>query len=289
MNNRGSMYTSADTTRRLLEDALGDLLPAGDTTARPTASQLMQPPTLDTSQLVRPPRAPQGGVGSSNAPDAWPDWGFDEADVRQWEDTFSQALPWFRSFIFTPGMLFGSRCLWWPPYGPRRTLHEGLDFAQYADPSGDPHPVPAGTPVACLLAGEVVGVFSDFMGKTVALKHDVRREGRTLHSIYGHIAPVVKAGTLLRAGEIVGKIAGNARTAAPAHLHLSAAWLLDPGRAPREWSWGVLSTSVLWGCPAAVRPSQIRLVDHEREPHAASALAHGSYASLISPGATGTL
>ena len=67
----------------------------------------------------------------------------------------------------------------------------------------------AGTPVPCVLPGVVVASFADFIAKTVLVRHPaVQREGRILHSVYGHIAPRERVGGSLRAGAVVGTVVG---------------------------------------------------------------------------------
>ena len=97
------------------------------------------------------------------------------------------------------------------------------------------------TPVPCLRSGEVIAIFKDFIHSTLIVRHgDVIKAGRVLCSVFGHCVPAVRVGKLVRAHETIGKIAANKRTSAPAHLHLSAAWL-NP-KAPvlcgaRFWKW----------------------------------------------------
>lgn len=271
-------HASAASLRHQLESALGDLLPEGSPSAS-TRTETSLPP-LEVALPCLAPRA-------STPQLPWPAWGLPEADVRLWEAAFARNIPWCRAFVFTPGMLFGSSELWWPPARRRASLHEGIDYGLYADPSGDTHPLPTGTVVPCVMSGEVVALLADFLGKSVVVRHgDVRREGLTLHAVYGHVVPTVRVGAKLRAGDAVGKLTTSSKSSAPAHLHLSAAWLGDRWLQPgviAELDWRRLASgTLLLGCPAAVPRSQIRHdSDASRLSFEAAALAHGSLCTAL--------
>ena len=152
-------------------------------------------------------------------PPQWPEWGFPEDAMQAWLGELSGFLPWFRDFAFVPGMLFGSRASWWAPRGTavqgtlRNTPNEGLDLRLYVDPSGDTHPIPADTPVPCVCDGECVAIFADACAKTIVVRHPtVVREGRTLHSLYGHVSPCTRVGRSVGALEAVGKVKMGARS-----------------------------------------------------------------------------
>jgi len=252
-----------------------DLIPSD----RLSTATAPRPSVLESHGLLDPKALMQRAVAAAQA---WPEWGFPEAAYQSWEASFGKGLGmWFRGFLFAPGMLFGSEVLWWPPHKRRPAPHEGLDFQLFADPSGGSHAVSPGAPVPCVLPGVVVASFQDFIRSTVIVKHDAKRDGRVLHSVFGHIAPTVRVGAHLGAGAIVGKVGANPKSAAPAHLHLSAAWL-EEGHVPPE-SWKELIERAIFGCPAAVSAAQLHAEsEEERAAHQARvALTHGSYAARM--------
>ncbi len=146
------------------------------------------------------------------------------------------------TFLFHPGMLFGSRERWWGNPAPRPTLHEGLDLWLWEDVAGRAHPLPADFRVPAPLSGGVARLLPDFLGQTVCLRHELRRGDTRLYSLLGHLRPRtgLKAGTRVAAGEVLGTLAAPSRpTRVPAHLHLTLAWL-PPAREAELLDWGVL-------------------------------------------------
>ena len=189
----------------------------------------------------------------------WPRWAPPEADVRAWEREFAAAVaPDFLGFRFTPGMLFGAPLQWWSSRRPRRTPHEGLDFHLFArrragsdEPEEEVCTIPPGTCVRSIRPGVVAAVFADFVASTVLVRHDdVVREGRVLHTVWGHVTAAVAAGDELRARQMIGAIAPS-QTAAPAHLHLSAAWI-PAGATADVGGWEQLLAVAKFGCPTVV-------------------------------------
>ena len=153
----------------------------------------------------------------------------------------------FKSWHFRSGMLSGDFIEWWGAHNLRRTRHEGLDFAEGRTPSGEIRALPYGIPVRAMLEGEVSLVIDDFIGKTVGLKHPrvASPEGAIFYTFYSHIQPEVALGTAIAAGQKIGSIAPRKNKGAPAHLHLSGAWvpnsieankitidMISPGYAP---------------------------------------------------------
>ncbi len=124
----------------------------------------------------------------------------------------------------------------------------------------------------------------------MVVRHEgVEREGRTLHSVYGHVAPAVRVGATLAAAALVGKVGANTKTSAPPHLHLSAAWL-PPGTPPPE-SWDELNDGrALLGCPAAVPAERVRAAATSEEelaraaPPPAALNAQGAFAEQLGGG-----
>jgi hypothetical protein len=151
-----------------------------------------------------------------------------------------------------PGMLFQDTEVWWKP-GPRQTPHEGIDLLFLADRDGQRRDIPPEALIPPLWNGEVIAVFEDFLGSTVAVRHPVMDgQGWRLISLYGHVRPLVECGAQVSAKDPLAEVAcGKVRgaSAPPDHLHLSLGWLA-PG-----WSVAKLGWPTLWTNPG------IRLID----------------------------
>lgn len=160
----------------------------------------------------------------------------------------------FATWDFLPGMRFGERAAWWSGGAQRATPHEGLDICLYRTGEGRRLPLGAGARVPALWPGEVVALTLDFLGVSVFVAHAWQdREGRRLHSVYGHLdpRPGLAWGILLAAGEEVGAVAqpSGSRGAAPPHLHLTVA-LVGGGSGPGRLDWNTMRES-----------SRVRLLD----------------------------
>ncbi len=133
----------------------------------------------------------------------------------------------FKCWIFLPGMLFGNRIEWWGDGCRRRTEHEGLDFATGILHNGEICSIPEGVPARALADGEVAAVLDDFIGKTVVVRHSTisRPNGDIFHTLLSHIQPQVRRQDTVAKGQIIGKVGKSAKAGAPAHLHLSGAWI----------------------------------------------------------------
>ncbi len=155
-------------------------------------------------------------------------------------------------WIFLPGMLFEDKQAWWKNT-PRQSPHEGVDLLYFADNSGQRQELPKQALIPPLWDGEVIAVFEDFLGSTVAVLHPVMDgQGWRLISLYGHVHPLAECGAGVSAKEPLAEMAcGKTRgtLAPPDHFHLSLGWL-----AP-EWSVAELSWPGLWSNPG------IRLID----------------------------
>merc|ERR1711918_268816 len=108
---------------------------------------------------------------------------------------------------------------------PRKTLHEGLDFAKFQDASGTCFPL-GRQALQTIEAGVVVHVMDDFLGQTAVLRRvcpNAETEGHTqLYWMYAHLAldPVVQLGAQMEAGSMIGRAAVS-KTTCPEHLHVS--------------------------------------------------------------------
>ncbi|MDP2852459.1 MAG: hypothetical protein Q8O23_03530 [Gallionella sp.] len=155
-------------------------------------------------------------------------------------------------WLFLPGMLFEDRSAWWKN-GPRQSPHEGIDLLFLADRSGQRQELPPQVLVPAVWDGEVVAIFEDFLGSTVAVQHPVMDgQGWRLISVYGHVRPLVACGEQVLTGEALAEVAGGkvrGSSAPPDHLHLSLGWLA-PGWSATELGW-----PTLWANPG------IRLID----------------------------
>lgn len=132
-----------------------------------------------------------------------------------------------QSWVFRPGMLFGDQVEWWGDGNLRRTLHEGLDFAQGRQTGGGIQSILQGTPVRAMADGEVVSLLDDFLGKTVVVRHTAipKTNGTVFHTLYSHIQPEIGPSCRLAKGRMLGRVAKSTAAGAPAHLHMTGAWI----------------------------------------------------------------
>ena len=78
-----------------------------------------------------------------------------------------------------------------------------------------------------LAGGEVVAILDDYLNQTVAVRHpDVQSDsGAVFHTLFSHIHPVVRAPAAVHQGQLLGNVGSSAKSGAPAHLHLTGAWI----------------------------------------------------------------
>ncbi|MBI9091307.1 MAG: M23 family metallopeptidase [Desulfobacterium sp.] len=126
-----------------------------------------------------------------------------------------------REWFFHPGMLFWSRAKWWADFGTRHAMHEGLDIALFRNRTGRIQWLDTSTRVPAMAKGEVINVCSDFLGRSVIIKHAQDAESR-LVSVYSHIAvpSAVVPGTRVNKGDVVGQIADTTGKKSGIHCHL---------------------------------------------------------------------
>jgi hypothetical protein len=129
-----------------------------------------------------------------------------------------------KTWLFYPGMTFGSREKWWPDTGSRPTAHEGLDICYFTDDSGLIRQVNPHVNIPVMTAGTIIGVCKDFLGSSVFLEHDTANP-ESLISVYAHIIPkqTIFPGSVVIAGEVIGNIADTSgrKNLMPAHLHIT--------------------------------------------------------------------
>jgi hypothetical protein len=147
-------------------------------------------------------------------------------DFREWLQRLAAECG-FDRWIFRPGMAFGDRMEWWGDGNQRRTEHEGLDFAQGLSPDAGIREIPEGAPARAITDGEIVALLDDFLGKTVVVRHAriVDRNGDVFHTLYSHIRPAVLSLGPVAKGGILGCVAKSNAAGAPAHLHVTGAWI----------------------------------------------------------------
>ena len=151
-------------------------------------------------------------------------------EFRQWLKEFTKECC-LQSWIFPPGTGFGEHIEWWGEKNRRRTEHEGVDFAQGYGSDGSVHTIPQGTPVRAIADGEIVTILDDYMNKTVVVRHPsiLNSRGQVFCILYSHIKPGAGLpGTFVAKGRPLGSVIKAKAAGAPAHLHLTGAWIPQP-------------------------------------------------------------
>ncbi len=137
----------------------------------------------------------------------------------------------FSEWVFYSGMLFQDRNTWWESVHERPVPHEGIDLTLFRDNNGLIHHINENTKVPVMYDGLVVHVHDDFLGKSLYVKHcSIDTKGHTLHTIYGHVAPInfCELGDTVREGDIIATVAPpSKKSKIPPHIHLTMAWLPD--------------------------------------------------------------
>jgi murein DD-endopeptidase MepM/ murein hydrolase activator NlpD len=158
----------------------------------------------------------------------------------------SDEMAGFKKWRFQPGMLFKARETWWGKQRPRPTPHEGLDLCCFEDVNGEIKQVNEHTRVPATLAGTVIKIDHDFLGKSIYLSHEIySADQRQLYTAYGHTEPcaALEVGKQVAEGEIIAVIAadpGKPSKVLP-HLHLTLAWMPVPIH-PDRLDWQNLGT-----------------------------------------------
>lgn len=160
-------------------------------------------------------------------------------------------------FLFQPGSLFCAPDLWWssgPQTSPARRPHphEGLDLYWMEKGDGDAQAIDPFMLIPSLLPGTLLHFHHDFLGETLYIQHpDIRRGNACFHTIFGHMRPGGWSGTaVILPDQFLGTINPLAvKGKAPAHLHISCAWIAD--NFPR--------TALCW--EAVATNEAVRLID----------------------------
>ena len=128
------------------------------------------------------------------------------------------------TWLFYPGMTFGSLEKWWPDTGNRPTAHEGLDICYYSDRSGMNLQFDPGVRVQVMTTGTVLAVCDDFLGRSVFLEHHSDYPDK-LVSVYAHIVPYssIIPGYKVAEGEVIGTLVDTTgrKNKMPVHLHVT--------------------------------------------------------------------
>lgn len=174
------------------------VLPTNSATREDKSSDLIPTPTLQ--ELETTPMLPQRiSCKDSFCQVEWPGWmsrPFLEPD-RDWID------------LTYPYASTGDGTL---------AIHNGVEF-----------PNPHGTPVRAAAAGEVLyagndeglllGLYRNFYGNVIILRHNNLFDAKDLYTLYGHLSTInVEVGDLVQAGDLIGEV-GASGVASGSHLH----------------------------------------------------------------------
>ncbi len=136
----------------------------------------------------------------------------------------SSALQAFKEWIFYPGMLFGSEEKWWNK-GKRDNPHEGLDLCFYKDQIDRICLLDEQTKIPAIFNGMIVGIFEDFLGKSIIVEHVLNKQAGSFCTIFGHVIPKsgIATGSRIKQGEPIALISGTGKSKSKIlpHLHIS--------------------------------------------------------------------
>ena len=133
----------------------------------------------------------------------------------------------FEEWLLCSGMLFKAPNTWWGIQGKRKKLHEGLDLGFYRNQKTEIIGFNDSTKIPTIYDGVIVGIFNDFLGKSIFVKHEISSaDAGTLFTIFGHVNPEkeIYPGMRLEEGEIIASVANTGTSRMSPHLHLSIGW-----------------------------------------------------------------
>ncbi len=133
----------------------------------------------------------------------------------------------FEEWLLCSGMLFEALDQWWGIQGKRNKLHEGLDLGFYKNQKKEIIGFDSSTRIPTLYDGEIVGIFNDFLGKSILIKHEISSaDNGTLCTIFGHLNPEkeIYPGMRVEEGEIIASVASSGTSRVSSHLHISMGW-----------------------------------------------------------------
>jgi murein DD-endopeptidase MepM/ murein hydrolase activator NlpD len=124
-------------------------------------------------------------------------------------------------------MLFKAPSTWWGTQGKRKKIHEGLDLGFYKNQKKEIIGFDDSTRIPTIYDGVIVGIFNDFLGKSVLIKHEISSaDNGTLCTIFGHLNPEkeIYPGMRVEEGEIIASVASSGTSRVSSHLHISMGW-----------------------------------------------------------------
>ncbi len=134
----------------------------------------------------------------------------------------------FSGWHLHEGMRFQDRVKWWGDGGLRKTVHEGIDLLYFLDQQKKIRCLQPDSLVPPLMAGEIVSIFPDFIGKSILFRHPICQDRFQLHSILGHVTLLEGIGLGDTFGQSAQPLAylseaGNEQKV-PGHVHISLFW-----------------------------------------------------------------
>ena len=133
----------------------------------------------------------------------------------------------FEEWLLCSGMLFEAPDQWWGFQGKRNKLHEGLDLGFYKNQKKEIIGFNDSTRIPTIYDGVIVGIFNDFLGKSILIKHEISSaDNGTLCTIFGHLNPEkeIYPGMWVEEGEIIASVASSGKSRMSPHLHISIGW-----------------------------------------------------------------
>ena len=133
----------------------------------------------------------------------------------------------FDEWMLSSEMLFEATDKWWGTQKKRKNSHEGIDLGFYRSRNNGVVAFNDTTNIPIMYTGVIVGVFNDFLGKSVFLKHEISDdENGKLCTIFGHIKPdrELYSGMMLKEGETIARVASVGTSNVNPHLHITIGW-----------------------------------------------------------------
>ena len=94
----------------------------------------------------------------------------------------------FEEWLLCSEMLFNAPDKWWEIQVKRKKLHEGLDLVFYRNQKKEIIGFDDSTRIPTIYGGVIVGIFNDFLGKSILIKHEITSaDNGTLCTIFGHV------------------------------------------------------------------------------------------------------
>ena len=151
----------------------------------------------------------------------------------------------FKEWLICSGMLFKASNRWWGTQGKRKKLHEGLDLGFYKNQKQEIIGFDNRTKIPTIYGGVVIGIFNDFLGKSLFVKHEISStDNGKLCTILGHLnlKSKIYPGMWLKEGEIIASVSNSETSEVNSHLHISIGWAKK--EIPDEsLDWRVISSS----------------------------------------------